>query len=81
MGLAPEIARELAYQTLMGATALVLQSSESPMSLRQKVTSKGGTTAAALEILDQRQWATILQDALLAAQKRGAAMAKEFGQS
>jgi pyrroline-5-carboxylate reductase len=81
MGLAPEIARELANQTLMGATALALQSSESPMSLRQKVTSKGGTTAAALEVLDQRQWAAILQDALLAAQKRGAAMAKEFGQS
>ena len=81
MGLAREIARELANQTLMGATALALQSSESPMSLRQKVTSKGGTTAAALEVLDQRQWAAILQDALLAAQKRGAAMAKEFGQS
>lgn len=81
MGLAPDIARELANQTLMGATALALQSSESPKSLRQKVTSKGGTTAAALEVLDQRQWAAILQDALLAAQKRGAAMAKEFGQS
>ncbi|MEY2797319.1 MAG: hypothetical protein RLZZ119_800 [Pseudomonadota bacterium] len=81
MGLAPEIARELAYQTLTGATALALQSSESPMSLRQKVTSKGGTTAAALEVLDQQQWAIILQEALLAAQKRGAAMAKEFGQS
>ncbi len=81
MGLTPEIARELAYQTLMGATALALQSSESPMSLRQKVTSKGGTTAAALEVLDQQQWSAILQDALLAAQKRGAAMAKEFGQS
>ena len=81
MGLAPEIARELANQTLMGATALALQSSESPMSLRQKVTSKGGTTAAALDVLDQQQWARILHEALLAAQKRGAAMAKEFGQS
>lgn len=81
MGLTPEIARELAYQTLMGATALALQSTESPLSLRQKVTSKGGTTAAALEVLDRQQWATILQEALLAAQKRGAAMAKEFGQS
>ncbi len=81
MGLTPEIARELAYQTLMGATALALQSSESPMSLRQKVTYKRRTTAAALEVLDQQRWAAILQDALLAAQKRGAAMAKEFGQS
>ncbi len=81
MGLTPEIARELAYQTLMGATALALQSSESPMSLRQKVTSKGGTTAAALEVLDQQRWSAILQEALLAAQKRGAAMAKEFGQA
>ncbi len=81
MGLTPEIARELAYQTLVGATALAVQSPESPASLRQKVTSKGGTTAAALEVLDQRQWAGILQEALLAAQKRGADMAKEFGNS
>ncbi len=81
MGLSAEVACELAYQTLMGATALALQSSESPASLRQKVTSKGGTTAAALEVLDQQQWAKILQEALLAAQKRGAAMAKEFGNS
>ncbi len=81
MGLSAEVACELAYQTLMGATALALQSSESPASLRQKVTSKGGTTAAALEVLDQQHWARILQEALLAAQKRGAVMAKEFGNS
>lgn len=79
MGLSPDISRELAYQTLVGATALAVQSPESPMSLRQKVTSKGGTTAAALGVLDQKEWTSILQEALLAAKKRGAEMAKEFG--
>lgn len=81
MGLSPETSRELAYQTLAGATALAIQSPESPMSLRQKVTSKGGTTAAALGVLEQKDWGAILQEALMAAQKRGAEMAKEFGNS
>ena len=81
MGLPAETARELAYQTLMGAAALALQSSESPTTLRQKVTSKGGTTAAALEVLEKNNWSAILQEALTAARKHGAEMAKELGNS
>jgi len=81
MGLPTETARELAYQTLMGAAALALQSSESPTTLRQKVTSKGGTTAAALEVLEKNNWSAILQEALTAARKRGAEMAKELSNS
>ena len=81
MGLPTEVARELASQTLMGAAALALQSSESPTTLRQKVTSKGGTTAAALEVLEKKDWSGILQEALTAARKRGAEMAKELGNS
>lgn len=81
MGLPNDTARQLAYQTVVGAAALAMQSSESPSSLRQNVTSKGGTTAAALEVLDQKQWRLILEDALIAAQKRGAQMANELGDS
>jgi pyrroline-5-carboxylate reductase len=81
MGLSADSARELAYQTLVGAAALAMQSSETATSLRQKVSSKGGTTAAALQVLDQKQWAAILQEALLAAKKRSAEMANAFGDS
>jgi pyrroline-5-carboxylate reductase len=47
--------------------------------LRQKVTSKGGTTAAALGVLEQKQWQGILEEALAAAKERGVQMAKELG--
>jgi pyrroline-5-carboxylate reductase len=43
-GLAPEAARQLALQTFFGAAKLALESGEEPALLRQRVTSKGGTT-------------------------------------
>ena len=46
-------ARELAYATFEGSIALARKSSESPAQLRASVTSKGGTTACAIESLDQ----------------------------
>jgi pyrroline-5-carboxylate reductase len=49
--------------------------------LRQKVTSKGGTTAAALDVLHEKQWQGILEEALAAAKERGVQMAKELGGS
>jgi pyrroline-5-carboxylate reductase len=56
-----------------------MQSSETPSTLRQKVTSKGGTTEAALGVLEQKQWQDILEEALAAAKERGVQMAKELG--
>ena len=79
MGLPADTARQLAYQTVVGAAALAMQSSETPSTLRQKVTSKGGTTAAALGVLEQKQWQGILEEALAAAKERGVQMAKELG--
>ncbi len=76
-----EGARLLAYQTVVGAAALAMQSSDSPSTLRQKVTSKGGTTAAALDVLHEKQWQGILEEALAAAKERGVQMAKELGGS
>lgn len=49
LGLPEEQATKLAVQTLYGAGALLTQSGESAQALREKVTSKGGTTHAALE--------------------------------
>ena len=80
LGLSSAIARQLAYATLSGATALAQQSSDSPATLRAKVTSKGGTTAAALAVLENQQWQAILEKALEAAAKRGKELGDELSQ-
>lgn len=53
LGLDPQTARVMVQRTLMGASALYAQSSEHPQELRHKVTSPGGTTAAAINSLDE----------------------------
>jgi pyrroline-5-carboxylate reductase len=50
-GLAPDASAELARATVIGAAALMEQSPETPEALRIQVTSPGGTTAAALHVL------------------------------
>lgn len=49
LGLSPETARSLAIQTVIGSAQLAEQSSEPVSVLRERVTSKGGTTEAALK--------------------------------
>lgn len=78
MGLTPKDAAALTMQTLKGAMALLESSGESPKSLREKVTSKGGTTEAALASLDQDRFMAIIAKALQSARDRGAEMSKEF---
>ncbi len=51
LGLSPEMAAILAQQTILGAAHLMAEADETPAILRENVTSKGGTTAAALAIL------------------------------
>jgi pyrroline-5-carboxylate reductase len=51
VGLPAELARQLALETVAGAGALARDAAEDPATLRQNVTSPGGTTAAALEVL------------------------------
>ena len=80
LGLDPASARALAYATLQGAAQLAMNSAESAGSLREKVTSKGGTTAAALAVLKEEDWQGILEAALAAAAKRGKAMGDELAQ-
>jgi pyrroline-5-carboxylate reductase len=77
-GLSQEQARLLAIQTLQGAAKLAAQSSESPATLRERVTSKGGTTHAALTVLEQESWAQIMMKAVAAASQRSEAMGQEF---
>ena len=47
--------------------------------LRERVTSKGGTTAAALEVFVKKEFATIVAQAMAAANDRAAELSNEFG--
>ena len=69
-GLSLSASKQLVLQTALGAAEMALQSSYSAAELRQKVTSPGGTTAAALAIFKERGLETIFADAVSAARKR-----------
>ena len=81
LGLDAVTARKLAYATLEGATQLAHNSDEHAGVLRERVTSKGGTTAAALDMLKQLDWHGALEKAIDAASQRGKAMGDELGKS
>jgi pyrroline-5-carboxylate reductase len=75
MGLTAEQGRRLALATFEGATALAAQSDEPVETLRERVTSKGGTTHAAISALETAGVKTAFVDAIRAAQRR----AEELG--
>lgn len=79
MGLTAEQAKELAIATFKGAASLAEKSSDSSAVLRQKVTSKGGTTHAAIQTLEEANVRDIFERALFAAQKRAQELNQEFG--
>ena len=81
LGLDSDTARKLAYATLEGATQLAHNSDEHAGVLRERVTSKGGTTAAALDMLKQLDWHGALEKAIDAANQRGKAMGDELGKT
>lgn len=81
MGLAPNVAQQLAIGTFCGASALAQQATESPAELRQRVTSKGGTTYAALQSLENNQVKQHFIAAMQAAQQRARELGAEFGQA
>lgn len=79
MGLSAEQGRQLALATCAGAAALALQSDESPATLRERVTSKGGTTHAAISSLQADGVGAAVQRAVRAAQQRARELGDEFG--
>jgi pyrroline-5-carboxylate reductase len=81
IGLDTKTARKLAYATLEGASQLAHNSDEHAGVLRERVTSKGGTTAAALDVMKQQGWQEILEKAIDAASQRSKAMGDELGQN
>jgi pyrroline-5-carboxylate reductase len=70
MGLPPAQARRLAQETFAGAAQLAMRSSESPATLRERVTSKGGTTFAAISSLEATGVKAAFVKALHAARDR-----------
>lgn len=79
MGLSAEQSYHLAQATFGGATQLARQSAESPEVLRQRVTSKGGTTYAALTSMTDAKVKESFIQAMLAAQRRAGELGDEFG--
>jgi pyrroline-5-carboxylate reductase len=79
MGLSHAQARRLAIGTFTGASALAQQSSEPPEVLRARVTSKGGTTHAALTSMEQAGIKAQFIQAMQAARQRAGEMGDEFG--
>ena len=79
MGLSAAQGQRLALATFDGATALAAQSDEPPAVLRERVTSEGGTTDAALRSLQADGVGPAFVKALKAAQQRARELGDEFG--
>jgi pyrroline-5-carboxylate reductase len=79
LGLDEDAARRLAVATLHGAGTLAQSSDGDLARLRKEVTSKGGTTEAALRVFDAADLRTIVARALDAATRRGRELAAQFG--
>lgn len=76
LGLREEDARRLVLGTLIGSAHLLLKAGFSPSDLRAKVTSKGGTTQAAMDVFFKGKFDQLMKKALLAAKKRAKELAK-----
>ncbi len=78
-GLPGDVAHQLTLATAFGAAQMARHSGESLAALREQVTSKGGTTAAALAVFDAAGLRAIVGAAVAAADRRSAELAAEYG--
>jgi pyrroline-5-carboxylate reductase len=78
-GLPLAVAHRLTLETAFGAAQMARNSGDSLATLREQVTSKGGTTAAALDVLDAAGLRAIVGHAVAAADRRSAELAAEYG--
>jgi len=79
MGLTPEQARTLTLGTMEGAAALAAASTDDLATLRERVTSKGGTTYAAISSMVDEGLQPAIMRAMWAAHRRAGEMSQEFG--
>ena len=77
LGLSPEVAKALSYQTALGAAQLALASSESTQQLRRNVTSPNGTTERAINAFEDGDLRGLVDTALKAAHARSIELAQE----
>jgi pyrroline-5-carboxylate reductase len=75
-GLSKEVACQLADATVLGAARLLVESRQDPDALRTQVTSPGGTTAAGLKVLADRDFRGLVRETVLAAAERSRELAK-----
>jgi pyrroline-5-carboxylate reductase len=78
-GLARDTARALAVQTALGAARMASEDGESPARLRERVTSPGGTTQAALDAFADGGLRALVASAVTAATARGRELSERFG--
>ncbi len=78
LGFSPEAARQFALETFRGAALLAAQSAASPAQLRANVTSKGGTTEAAIAAFDRAGLRADFVAGVLAAAARATELGEEF---
>jgi pyrroline-5-carboxylate reductase len=79
LGLEPETSAKLALETVLGSAKLAAVGKEPPAVLRERVTSKGGTTEAALKVFEEERLAERFRRAVEAASRRGAEMGDILG--
>jgi pyrroline-5-carboxylate reductase len=79
LGLPEDVARQLAEKTCAGAGAMLKNPETGAAELRRRVTSPGGTTQAALEVLAQGKFSELVYMAAVAAEKRGKELAQVPG--
>lgn len=72
-------ARRLALATVHGAARLAASSEDSPATLRERVTSRGGTTAAALRVFAEGGFVDLVERAAEASRRRAAELGDELG--
>ena len=77
LGLDTKTSEELAIKTAIGSSKLLDELKEHPSILRKKVTSKGGTTEAALKVFDEKSLKKIIEEAALAACNRSKELSKK----
>ncbi len=78
-GLPRDAARALVVQTALGAARMAAEGGEDAATLRQRVTSPGGTTQAAIEALEAGGFRRLVADAVARATARGAELSRQFG--
>jgi len=80
-GLDPDVAHLLVMETCLGTAKLAMESDEDLAELRRRVTSPGGTTESALQIMENAHIQRIIYDAFEAAMRRASTLGDQLGET